>query len=270
MSKAFVKETDDEADLPDERPAIPAGVKNYMTPEGHRRMQDELRQLLRVERPKVVETVAWAAGNGDRSENGDYIYGKKRLREVDRRIRFLIKRLDNAEVVDPAARLGAEDEDRVYFGATIDVAGSVAVTVDHDLRSGDAVASRRRERHALVAVAVARGRRDAVGGEVREDELSRRRRGRRCAGPHKRSGRRAGADCPQQASVDKVAEATVRCLLHAVPAAVPGIVFLSGGQPPPTHVRIESGDRQLTRSANLALQEADLEDVFLRIMGRAA
>src|SRR3954465_6022491 len=102
MSKAFVKETDGEADLPDEPPAIPAGVKNYMTPQGHRQMQDELRQLLRVERPKVVETVAWAAGTGDRSENGDYIYGKRRLREIDRRIRFLTKRLESAEVVDPS------------------------------------------------------------------------------------------------------------------------------------------------------------------------
>src|SRR5208337_4863931 len=101
MSKAFVKESDDEADLPDELPAVPAGFKNYMTPRGHRHMQDELRQLLRVERPKVVETVAWAAGNGDRSENGDYIYGKRRLREIDRRIRFLSKRLEIAQVVDP-------------------------------------------------------------------------------------------------------------------------------------------------------------------------
>ena len=99
--RAFVKETDDEDDLPDEPLAIPAGIKNYMTPEGHRCMQDELRQLLRVERPKVVETVAWAAGNGDRSENGDYIYGKRRVREIDRRIRFLSKRLESAEVVDP-------------------------------------------------------------------------------------------------------------------------------------------------------------------------
>jgi transcription elongation factor GreB len=73
MSKAFIKEAEDDADLPDEAPAIPTGVKNYMTPQGHRKLQDELRQLLRVERPKVVETVAWAAGNGDRSENGDYI-----------------------------------------------------------------------------------------------------------------------------------------------------------------------------------------------------
>ena len=116
MSKAFVKETDEEADLPDEPPAIPPGVKNYMTPEGHRRMQDELRQLLRMERPKVVETVAWAAGNGDRSENGDYIYGKRRLRETDRRIRFLSKRLERAEVVDPNQQ---KKRDQVFFGATV-------------------------------------------------------------------------------------------------------------------------------------------------------
>ncbi|MGH7061822.1 MAG: transcription elongation factor GreB, partial [Stellaceae bacterium] len=100
MSKAFVKETEDEADLPDEAPPIPAGFKNYMTPHGHRLLHDEMQQLRRVERPRVVETVAWAAGNGDRSENGDYIYGKKRLREIDRRLRFLSKRLEIAEVVD--------------------------------------------------------------------------------------------------------------------------------------------------------------------------
>src|SRR5271166_5739703 len=116
MSKAFVKEADGEADLPEEPTAVPAGVKNYMTPEGHRRMQDELRELLRVERPKVVETVAWAAGNGDRSENGDYIYGKRRLREIDRRIRFLTKRLESAEVVDPRQQ---KRLDQVYFGATV-------------------------------------------------------------------------------------------------------------------------------------------------------
>ena len=118
MSKAFVKETDAEpADLPeDEAPALPAGVKNYMTPEGHRRMQDELRQLLREERPKIVEVVAWAAGNGDRSENGDYIYGKKRLREIDRRIRFLTKRLESAEIVDPSRQAR---RDQVFFGATV-------------------------------------------------------------------------------------------------------------------------------------------------------
>jgi transcription elongation factor GreB len=95
-----LKEPDSEADLPYEPPAIPAGIKNYTTLQGHRHMQDELHQLLRVERPKVVETVAWAAGNGDRSENGDYIYGKRRLREIDRRIRFLSTRLKSAEVVD--------------------------------------------------------------------------------------------------------------------------------------------------------------------------
>ena len=116
MSKAFVKEAEDEADPPDEAPAIPAGVKNYMTPQGHRQLQDELRQLLRVERPAVVETVAWAAGNGDRSENGDYIYGKRRLREIDRRIRFLAQRLENATVVDPAQQ---KNRDQVFFGATV-------------------------------------------------------------------------------------------------------------------------------------------------------
>src|ERR1700752_3059265 len=116
MSKAFIRESDREADLPDEPPALPTGFKNYMTPRGHRRMQDEFRQLLRVERPKVVETVAWAAGNGDRSENGDYIYGKRRLREIDRRIRFLTKRLENAEVVDPNQQ---KKLDQVFFGATV-------------------------------------------------------------------------------------------------------------------------------------------------------
>src|SRR5215469_4727827 len=116
MSKAFVKETDLEADLPDEPPAIPPGIKNYMTPEGHRQMQNELRQLLRVERPKVVETVAWAAGNGDRSENGDYIYGKRRLREIDRRIRSLSERLERAEVVDPNQQ---KKLDQVFFGASV-------------------------------------------------------------------------------------------------------------------------------------------------------
>jgi transcription elongation factor GreB len=123
MNKAFTREADDaeEDDVPDTAPLLPAGTKNYMTPGGFARLKAELDQLLGGERPELVATIAWAAGNGDRSENGDYIYGKKRLREVDRRIRFLIKRLDNAEVVDPTARTGAEDEDRVYFGATIDV-----------------------------------------------------------------------------------------------------------------------------------------------------
>jgi transcription elongation factor GreB len=100
----------------DDGPRLPAGAKNYMTPESFRAMQDELRELLRVERPKVVEVVSWAAGNGDRSENGDYIYGKKRLREIDRRVRFLTKRLESAEVVDPARQT---NRDRVFFGATV-------------------------------------------------------------------------------------------------------------------------------------------------------
>jgi transcription elongation factor GreB len=115
MSKAFVRENeDDDEDL--ELPEVPAGTRNYITPAGHRRMKDELLQLIDVERPEVVRTVAWAASNGDRSENGDYIYGKKRLREIDRRIRFLTKRLDIAEVVDSAAR---EATDQVFFGATV-------------------------------------------------------------------------------------------------------------------------------------------------------
>jgi transcription elongation factor GreB len=115
MSKAFVREDDgDEDDF--ELPDIPAGTRNYITPAGHQRLKEELLQLIDVDRPEVVRTVAWAASNGDRSENGDYIYGKKRLREIDRRIRFLTKRLDVAEVVDPAAR---EATDQIYFGATV-------------------------------------------------------------------------------------------------------------------------------------------------------
>ncbi|HVO16698.1 MAG TPA: transcription elongation factor GreB [Alphaproteobacteria bacterium] len=117
MSKAFTKETDgaDDDDL-ESGPALPPGTKNYMTPAGFKRLQDELRHLRRVERPKVVETVAWAAGNGDRSENGDYIYGKKRLREIDRRMRFLTKRLEVAEVVDPAQQ---KNRAQVFFGARV-------------------------------------------------------------------------------------------------------------------------------------------------------
>src|SRR3984893_6429169 len=116
MSKAFVKEADEEEDRPEEPHALPVGLKNYMTPQGHRQLQEELRTLLRVERPKVVEVVSWAAGNGDRSENGDYIYGKRRLREIDRRIRFLSKRLEIAQVVDPTQQ---KNLDQVFFGATV-------------------------------------------------------------------------------------------------------------------------------------------------------
>jgi transcription elongation factor GreB len=116
MSKAFTREdgrADD--DLPDEPAPVPGG-RNYITPSGFAALRNELRQLVREERPKVVETVAWAAGNGDRSENGDYIYGKRRLREIDGRIRHLTKRIEIAEVVDPARQT---DRDRVYFGATV-------------------------------------------------------------------------------------------------------------------------------------------------------
>lgn len=118
MSKAFTKESDTEVedDLEDAAPAIPAGAKNYITPAGLRRLQDELRQLKTVERPKIVEIVSWAAGNGDRSENGDYLYGKKRLREIDRRLRFLLKRLEIAEPVDPKLQ---KNREQVFFGATV-------------------------------------------------------------------------------------------------------------------------------------------------------
>jgi len=118
MNKAFVKE-DNEADDDDDivhEPDAPKGVKNYITPSGYQRIREELLKLIDVERPEVVNIVSWAAGNGDRSENGDYIYGKKRLREIDRRIRFLTKRLEKAEVVDPAAQTQL---DRVFFGATV-------------------------------------------------------------------------------------------------------------------------------------------------------
>ena len=104
----------DEAD--DSAVAVPKGAKNYITPAGHARLRSELKHLLDEERPELVRTVAWAASNGDRSENGDYIYGKKRLREIDRRIRFLTKRMEHAEVVDPRMR---EESDQVFFGATV-------------------------------------------------------------------------------------------------------------------------------------------------------
>ena len=119
MSKAFTRESDaadDEDDGDAGVPPLPAGTRNYMTPAGYRRLRAELMQLLDEERPKMVETVSWAAKNGDRSENGDYLYGKKRLREIDRRIRFLTRRLDIAEVADPSAHHGS---DQVFFGATV-------------------------------------------------------------------------------------------------------------------------------------------------------
>lgn len=115
MSKAFTKESDDDADDIGAPAPIP-GIKNYITPQGFQRIKDELLSLIDVERPKVVETVHWAALNGDRSENGDYIYGKRRLREIDRRIRFLTKRMEIAEVADPSVHHG---NDQIFFGATV-------------------------------------------------------------------------------------------------------------------------------------------------------
>ncbi len=133
MSKAFVKDDaaagDDDDDIA--LPELPAGVRNYITPTGYQRLRDELAHLVKAERPEVVRVVAWAASNGDRSENGDYIYGKKRLREIDRRIRFLTKRLDIAEVVDPAVRAAT---DQVFFGATVVYRAAGEDNGDHDRR----------------------------------------------------------------------------------------------------------------------------------------
>ena len=117
MNKAFPKENDPDDDDQDAgAPPVPAGLKNYITPTGFKRLKDEALHLLDKERPELVKVIHWAASNGDRSENADYIYGKRRLREIDRRIRFLTKRLDAAVVVDPAAR---EETDQVFFGATV-------------------------------------------------------------------------------------------------------------------------------------------------------
>ena len=115
MSKAFTRESDAEEDEVG-LPPLPAGGKNYITPKGYAALRAELFDLIDIERPKVVDIVHWAASNGDRSENGDYIYGKKRLREIDRRIRFLTKRLEIAEVTDPSVHFG---KDQVFFGATV-------------------------------------------------------------------------------------------------------------------------------------------------------
>ena len=133
MNKAFVKESSDD-DLDDEVAPVaplPPGGKNYISPGGYARLRAELFDLLDVQRPEVVRTVSWAASNGDRSENGDYLYGKKRLREIDRRIRFLTRRLDIAEIVDASLHEGS---DQIFFGATVDYAvegidGSVPHTI---------------------------------------------------------------------------------------------------------------------------------------------
>ena len=115
MSKAFTKETDSEEE-PEQQLSFPIDTKNYVTPFGFSELQNELRNLLSDERPKIVETVRWAAGNGDRSENGDYIYGKKRLREIDRRVRYLTKRIESAEIVDPKLQ---KNLTKIFFGATV-------------------------------------------------------------------------------------------------------------------------------------------------------
>jgi transcription elongation factor GreB len=128
--------------MDDEQPSLPPGAKVYMTPLGAARMRAELNELMRVERPKIVEIVHWAAGNGDRSENGDYLYGKKRLREIDKRARFLGKRLENAEIVDPAAQT---NRGQVFFGATVtyvnddDIERTVTIVGadEADLRRGE-------------------------------------------------------------------------------------------------------------------------------------
>lgn len=116
MNKAFTKETDDSGEDDPQLPALPSHGKNYITPQGYARIHGELMNLMDSERPKVVESVYWAASNGDRSENGDYIYGKKRLREIDRRIWFLTKRLEIAEVVDPTVHHGRE---QIFFGSIV-------------------------------------------------------------------------------------------------------------------------------------------------------
>ncbi|BCO26055.1 transcription elongation factor GreB [Rhodoferax lithotrophicus] len=116
MSKAFTRESDNEDDENLQLPVLPVSGKNYMTPAGYAQMHQELMALIDIERPKIVDVVHWAASNGDRSENGDYLYGKKRLREIDRRIRFLTQRIEIAEVIDPSVHHGNE---QIFFGATV-------------------------------------------------------------------------------------------------------------------------------------------------------
>ena len=124
MNKAFTKESEEAGEDEPQLPSLPSGVKNYITPSGYARIRSELLDLIDNERPKVVEMVYWAASNGDRSENGDYIYGKKRLREMDRRIRFLTKRLEIMTVVDPVVHHGS---DQIFFGATVTYVDDVGV-----------------------------------------------------------------------------------------------------------------------------------------------
>src|SRR5712675_3721586 len=119
MSKAFTREGDAPEEEIEVEPRVPQGPKNYITPAGHARLRSELKALVEIERPELVKTVAWAASNGDRSENADYLYGKRRLGQIDSRIRFLTNRIDAAVVVDPAAPRSGSAATRVFFGATV-------------------------------------------------------------------------------------------------------------------------------------------------------
>ena len=163
MSKAFTKESDSDDEDELALPALPAGGKNYITPLGYARLRDELLDLIDNERPKVVEVVHWAASNGDRSENGDYLYGKKRLREIDRRIRFLTRRLEIAEVTDPSVHHGS---DQVFFGATVTYADAQGEEQTITIRGIDEANSAAGEVSwiAPIARALLRAR---VGDEVR-------------------------------------------------------------------------------------------------------
>ena len=164
MSKAFTKESDGDDDGPElpDGDAIPGGFTNYITPAGHARLNDELSHLWKVERPKLVETIAWAASNGDRSENGDYIYGKRRLREIDRRIRFLARRLDALTVVAPTDR----DDGKVYFGAWVLLEDEDEVEVEYRLVGPDEADAKERR----VSIDSPMGR--ALLGRTEGDEVT--------------------------------------------------------------------------------------------------
>ncbi len=142
MSKAFTREIEGDDEDDTALPSMPAGTRNYITPAGYAHLRAELLSLIDTERPRVVEIVHWAASNGDRSENGDYIYGKKRLREIDRRIRFLTQRLEIAEIVDPAAQHG---NDQVFFGATVTYIENSGVTRTIVIKGIDEAQSERGE-----------------------------------------------------------------------------------------------------------------------------
>ena len=197
MNKAFTREPDggldsDEDDGP-ALPALPAGARNYITPRGYARLRAELMQLMDDERPKVVEVVSWAAKNGDRSENGDYLYGKKRLREIDRRIRFLTKRLDIAEVADPWAHHGS---DQIFFGATVTYANGKGEQRTITIKGIDEVDNLKGEVSwvAPIARALAQGARGRRGDAARRPAGSRRSRCSRSATRRPAPQAEAGSD----------------------------------------------------------------------------